>query len=83
MDGDHYIINGSKTWTSFGEIADYCYLICRTSSEGSWHSGLSKIVVPLGSPGITISVVADMTGNRHFCDATYEDVAVPAGNLEG
>jgi alkylation response protein AidB-like acyl-CoA dehydrogenase len=83
LDGDRYIINGAKTWTSFGEIADYCYLICRTSFDGPVHSGLSEIIVPLSTTGITISAIADMTGNRHFCEVTYEDVEVPAGNLVG
>lgn len=81
--GNHYLINGSKTWTSFGETADYCYLICRTSSDGPSHSGLSELIVPLDSPGVKVSSIRDMIGNRHFCEVTYADVTVPAGNLVG
>jgi alkylation response protein AidB-like acyl-CoA dehydrogenase len=83
LQGDHYVINGNKTWTSFGDTADYCYLICRTSSDGPSHSGLSELIVPLTSPGITISVIRDMTGNEHFCNVSYDDVVVPAENLVG
>jgi alkylation response protein AidB-like acyl-CoA dehydrogenase len=78
-----YLVNGLKTWTSFGEVADYCYLICRTSVDGPQHTGLSELIVPLDSPGVSVSAIRDMTGNRHFCEVSYEDVAVPAGNLVG
>ncbi|MEO7370205.1 MAG: acyl-CoA dehydrogenase family protein, partial [Ilumatobacteraceae bacterium] len=46
-DGDDWVINGQKIWTSFGEVADYCYLICRTSTEGPPHAGISEIIVPM------------------------------------
>jgi alkylation response protein AidB-like acyl-CoA dehydrogenase len=53
-DGDEYVITGQKIWTSFGETADYCYLICRTSSDGPPHAGISEVIVPMDSPGITV-----------------------------
>lgn len=81
--GDVYVVNGQKIWTSFGEVADYCYLICRTSEEGPPHTGISELIVPLDLPGITIRPIEDMTGNRHFCEVWYEDVEVPAANLVG
>ncbi len=82
-DGDTYVIDGQKIWTSFGETADYCYLICRTSTDGPPHAGISELIVPLDSPGITINPIKDMTTNRHFCEVFYEDVRVPAANLVG
>ena len=82
-DGDEFVIDGQKIWTSFGETADYCYLICRTSTEGPPHAGISELIVPLDSPGITINPIKDMTTNRHFCEVFYEDVRVPAANLVG
>ena len=82
-DGDTFVINGQKIWTSFGDTADYCYLICRTSNEGPPHAGISEIIVPLDSPGITIRPIEDMTTNRHFCEVWYEDVRVPVENLVG
>ena len=45
-DGDTFVINGQKIWTSFGNVADYCYVICRTSSDGPPHQGISEIIVP-------------------------------------
>jgi alkylation response protein AidB-like acyl-CoA dehydrogenase len=82
-DGDQLVINGQKIWTSFGEVADYCYLICRTSAEGPPHAGISEVIVPMDTPGIEVRPIRDMTGNRHFCEVFYDDVRVPAANLVG
>jgi alkylation response protein AidB-like acyl-CoA dehydrogenase len=82
-DGDEFVINGQKIWTSFGETADYCYLICRTSSDGPKHAGISELIVPLDTPGITIRPIEDMTTNRHFCEVWYDNVRVPVANLVG
>jgi alkylation response protein AidB-like acyl-CoA dehydrogenase len=82
-DGDQYVINGQKIWTSFGDVADYCYLICRTSTDGPPHEGISEIVVPMDTPGIEVRPITDMTTNRHFCEVWYTDVRVPVTNLVG
>jgi alkylation response protein AidB-like acyl-CoA dehydrogenase len=82
-DGDQWVINGQKIWTSFGEVADYCYLICRTSSDGPPHAGISEIIVPMDTPGIDVRPITDMTTNRHFCEVFFTDVRVPAANLVG
>lgn len=82
-DGDSWVINGQKIWTSFGEVADYCYLIGRTSSEGPPHQGVSEIIVPMDTPGIEVRPIRDMTTNAHFCELFFDDVRVPAENLVG
>ncbi len=82
-DGDDFVINGQKIWTSFGAVADYCYLICRTDSSGPPHKGISEIIVPMSTPGIEVRPITDMTTNRHFCEVWYTDVRVPAANLVG
>ena len=82
-DGDHFVINGQKIWTSFGDVADYCYLICRTDSSGPPHKGISEIIVPMDSPGIEVRPIQDMTTNRHFCEVYYTDVRVPVENMVG
>ena len=83
LHGDEFVINGQKIWTSFGEVADYCYLICRTRSQGPPHAGISEIVVPMDTPGIEVRPIQDMTTNRHFCEVFFTDVRVPALNLVG
>ena len=82
-DGDDWVINGQKIWTSFAAVADYCYLICRTSSDGPPHQGISEIIVPMSTPGIEVRPITDMTTNRHFCEVFFTDVRVPAANLVG
>lgn len=82
-DGDHFVVNGQKIWTSFGDVADYCYLICRTTSEGPPHKGISELVVPMDLPGIEVRPITDMTTNRHFCEVYFTDVRVPVENLVG
>jgi alkylation response protein AidB-like acyl-CoA dehydrogenase len=82
-DGDDFVINGQKIWTSFAAVADYCYLICRTSSEGPPHAGISEVIVPMTTPGIEVRPIEDMTTNRHFAEVFYTDVRVPVANLVG
>jgi alkylation response protein AidB-like acyl-CoA dehydrogenase len=82
-DGDDFVIDGQKIWTSFGELADYCYLICRTDASGRPHEGVSEIIVPMSSPGIEVRPITDMTTNRHFCEVFFSEVRVPAVNLVG
>lgn len=81
--GDHWVINGQKIWTSFGALADYCYLICRTAADGPPHQGISEIIVPMDTPGIEVRPIKDMTTNRHFCEVFFTDVRVPIENLVG
>ncbi len=82
-DGDEFVINGQKIWTSFGDVADYCYLICRTSTEGPPHQGISEIIVPMSTPGVEVRPIKDMTTNRHFCEVFFTDARVPVTNLVG
>lgn len=82
-DGDDFVINGQKIWTSFGESADYCYLICRTDASGPPHRGISEVIVPMDTPGIEVRPITDMTTNRHFCEVWFTDVRVPVANLVG
>jgi alkylation response protein AidB-like acyl-CoA dehydrogenase len=82
-DGDDFVVNGQKIWTSFGASADYCYLICRTDASGPPHRGISEVIVPMDSPGIEVRPITDMTTNRHFCEVFFTDVRVPVANLVG
>lgn len=82
-DGDRWVINGQKIWTSFAAQADYCYLICRTSTQGPPHAGISEIIVPMDTPGIEVRPIRDMVDHRHFCEVFFTDVQVPIENLVG
>ncbi len=82
-DGDAYVVDGQKIWTSFAARADYVYLICRTSDAGPPHRGISELIVPMSLPGIEVRPIVDMTRNRHFCEVFFDSVRVPAENLVG
>ncbi len=82
-DGDHFVVNGQKIWTSFGDVADYCYLICRTGGDGPPHKGISELIVPMDTPGIEVRPITDMTTNRHFCEVYFTDARVPVENMVG
>ena len=82
-DGDDWIVNGTKVWTSGAADADWCYLIARTDPDAPPHAGLSELIVDLHAPGIEIRPITDMTGNRHFCEVVFTDVRVPGANLVG
>ncbi|HET9610408.1 MAG TPA: acyl-CoA dehydrogenase family protein [Acidimicrobiales bacterium] len=82
-DGDEWVVNGQKIWTSGALDAHWCYLIARTDPAARPHEGLSELVVDMRSPGVSVTPILDMTGSRHFCEVFFEDVRVPAGNLVG
>src|SRR4028118_776270 len=79
-DGDTFVVNGQKVWTSFAALADWCYLICRTDTGDKPHQGISELIVDMTSPGVEVRPITDMTGNRHFCEVLFDDVVVPAAN---
>jgi alkylation response protein AidB-like acyl-CoA dehydrogenase len=82
-DGDDWRVTGTKVWTSGAVDADWCYLIARTDPDAPPHAGLSELIVDLHAPGVSISPITDMTGNRHFCEVVYDGVRVPGANLVG
>jgi alkylation response protein AidB-like acyl-CoA dehydrogenase len=82
-DGDVFVVNGQKIWTSGAAEADFIYLVCRTDPTLPAHQGLSDLVVDMHSPGITVRPIVDITTNRHFCEVFFEDVRVPVENLVG
>lgn len=82
IEGDELVINGTKLWTSYAETADYCWLAVRTDPDVKKHRGLSIVVVPMDSPGITPRPL-DLVGEHPICEVHYEDVRVPLANVIG
>jgi alkylation response protein AidB-like acyl-CoA dehydrogenase len=82
-DGDSFVVNGQKIWTSGAADADWCYLIARTDPDARPHEGLSELIVDMRSPGVSVRPIVDATGSRHFCEVFFEDVRVPTGHLVG
>ena len=81
-DGDEYVINGQKIFTSLAGDADYVWLATRTDPEAKKHKGISMFIVPMDTPGISV-VPMRLLGEHNINQTFYEDVRVPAANLVG
>jgi alkylation response protein AidB-like acyl-CoA dehydrogenase len=83
-DGDEYVVNGQKTWTSNGRLADWMFVLVRTDPDAPKpQAGISFLLVDLRSPGITIRPIRSLTGYPTFAEEFFEDVRVPVENLVG
>ena len=82
-DGDEYVINGSKIWSSGAHHADFGILIARTDPDVAKHKGISYFLVPMDLPGITLSPIVDMTTAHSFNQTFFDDVRLPADYLVG
>ena len=82
-DGDDYVINGQKTWTSGAQFADWLFALVRTEPDAPKHRGISFIVMDIKTPGITVQPIEDMGWNHPFNETFFEDVRVPAVNIVG
>jgi len=82
-DGDDYVINGQKIWTTFAHYADWGWLAARTNPDVPKHKGLSTFAVKMDTPGITVRPLTNMAGTHEFNEVYFEDVRIPAANLVG
>ena len=82
-DGDHFIVNGQKVWTSQGMEATHCQLLVRTDPEAPKHRGISALAIPLDLPGIDRRPLRQLTGETDFAEVFFTDVRVPASCLLG
>ena len=83
LNGDVFVVNGQKIWTSGAALADYCYLTCRTDTAQRPHEGVSELIVPMDAAGIEVRPIRDMVNNTHFCEIYFTNVEVPIENLVG
>ncbi|HXY67088.1 MAG TPA: acyl-CoA dehydrogenase family protein [Mycobacterium sp.] len=82
-DGDEWVINGQKVWTSFAKTADYGMLVARTDWDVPKHQGISFFMFPMRQPGVEIRPIHQITGESEFNEVFIEDARVPAENLVG
>jgi len=82
-DGDDYIIDGQKVWTSGGSHMNWIYLLARTDPEAPKHRGISEFIVDVSLPGITVRPIVDITGGVHFNEVFFDSVRVPKKYLIG
>ncbi len=82
-EGDYFIVNGQKVWTSDAHHADMCLLLVRTDPDAPKHKGISYVLVDMHSPGVTVRPLVQITGDANFNEIFFEDVKVPKKNLLG
>ncbi|NUS77312.1 MAG: acyl-CoA dehydrogenase [Streptomyces sp.] len=82
-DGDDYVVNGSKIWTSHAEVADWCELLVRTDPTAPKHRGISWLAMPMDAPGITVRPLRTLAGTAEFAEVFLDEVRVPVGNRVG
>jgi len=82
-DGDDFIINGQKIWTSFAQMADYCLLLVRTDFEAPKHKGITCLLADMRTPGISVRPLRQMSGDAGFNEVFFSDVRVPVTQVLG
>ncbi len=82
-DGDHYVVNGQKIWTSYAHEADWIFLLVRTDRAVKKQAGISFLLVDMKTPGITVRPIASIDNRRHLNETFFDNVRVPVGNLVG
>jgi alkylation response protein AidB-like acyl-CoA dehydrogenase len=83
IDGDDFVINGQKIWTSLGRFGDWIFTLCRTDPSAAKHKGISFILVDMHSPGVEVRPLVQIDGSARFAEVFFSNVRVPRANLVG
>jgi len=83
QDGDHFIVNGQKTWTTWGADGTHMFMLVRTDKTVKKQAGISFLLVDLKTPGITVRPIRNIAAEREFCEVFFDNVRVPLDNLVG
>ncbi len=83
VDGDHYVVNGQKVWTSYADKADWIFCLVRTDPAAPKHKGISFLLFDMASPGVSTSPIKLISGASPFCQTFFDNVRVPTENLMG
>ena len=82
-DGDHYIVNGQKIWSTRAHVADYCELLVRTDPDAPKHKGITWLILDMHQPGVDVRPMRTIDGETHFCEVFLDDARVPVSNRVG
>jgi alkylation response protein AidB-like acyl-CoA dehydrogenase len=82
-DADHYVVSGSKIWTSHAEVADWCELLVRTDPRAPRHRGITWLAMPMDAPGVTVRPLRTLAGSAEFAEVFLDEVQVPVANRVG
>ena len=83
LDGDRWVVNGQKIWTSLAQYSDWCFVVCRTEPDSVRHAGLSYLLVPMDQPGIEIRPIVQITGGIEFNEVFFDDAVTDADLVVG
>lgn len=83
LDGDHWVINGQKTWTTLATDANWIFLLARTDKAAKKQEGISFFLVPMDAPGVTVRPIINLELHDEFCETFFDNVRVPKENLVG
>ena len=83
LDGDEWVINGQKIWTTQGFIADYVFVLCRTDPEAPQHKGISYLLCPMDQPGVEVRPIKQIDGSAEFAEVFFTDARCPKDNVVG
>jgi alkylation response protein AidB-like acyl-CoA dehydrogenase len=83
LDGDEWVINGQKIWTTQGFQADYAFLLCRTDPDAPRHKAISYLLCPMRQPGVEVRRIKQIDGGAEFCEVFFTDVRCPRDNVVG
>ena len=83
LDGEHWVVNGQKTWTTLASDANWIFLLVRTDKTGKKQEGISFLLAPLDSPGVTVRPIVNLELHDEFCEVFFDNVRVPRDNLVG
>lgn len=83
LDGDEWVIDGHKIWTSFAPFSDFCFVLCRTEERSVRHSGLSMLIAPMNLPGITVRPIAQLLDQPEFAEVFFDSVRIPRELIVG
>ncbi|MFZ0832351.1 MAG: acyl-CoA dehydrogenase IpdE1 [Mycobacterium sp.] len=83
LDGDQWVINGQKVWTSLAQQAQWCFVVARTEKGSKRHAGLSYLLVPLDQPGVQVRPIVQLTGDSEFNEVFFDDARTEAGLVVG
>ena len=83
LDGDAFVVNGQKIWTSLGQYADWCILLVRTDPDAPKHRGITFLLCDMHTPGVTVRPLKQITGHAEFNETFFDNVRIPRDNIVG